>query len=81
MTAGAKKDGMDAEELKNNGQLSNIPFLGKLLEKVAVKRLVGHLNQNELHEKHQSAYKSLHSTETALLHVHDDITRALDNNK
>ena len=48
---------------------------------LAVKRLVVHLDQNELNEKHQSAYKSLHITETALLHVHNDITWALDNNK
>ena len=61
--------------------MSNIPLLSNLLEKVAVKRLVEHLNQNELHEKHQSAYKSLHSTETTLLHVHNDNTWALDNNK
>ena len=46
-----------------------------------MKRLVEHLDQKELHEKHQSAYKSLHSTEIALPHVHNDITRALDNNK
>ena len=76
-----KKDGMDAEVLQNYRPVSNIPLLSKLLEKMAVKRLVEHLNQNELHEKHQSAYKSLHSTETTLLHVHNDITWALDNNK
>ena len=43
-----------------------------------VKRLVEHLDQNELHEKYQSAYKSLHGTETAPLHAYNDITRALD---
>lgn len=34
---------------------------------------------NGLHEKYQSAYKSLHSTETELLKVEDDILTALDN--
>ena len=76
-----KKDGMDADILENYRPVSNIPFLSKLLEKMPVKRLVEHLDQNELHEKHQSAYKSLHSTETALPHVYNDITWALDNNK
>ena len=74
-------DGMDAEVLKNYIPVSNIPFLSNLLEKVAVKSLVEHLEQNKLHVKHQSAYKSLHSTETDLLYVHNGITRALDNNK
>ena len=30
---------------------------------------------------YQSAYKSLHSTETALLRVHDDILGAINNNR
>ena len=76
-----QKDGMDTDVLKKYRPVSNIPFQSKSLEKVAVKRLVDHLDQNELHEKHQSAYKSLHSTETALFHVHNDITRAFDSNK
>ena len=72
---------MYAEILKNYRAVSNIPFSSKLLEKVAVQRLVEHHDQNELYEKHQSDYKSLHSTETALLFVHNDITRSFDNNK
>ena len=36
---------------------------------------------NDLDEPFQSAYKSLHSTETALLRVHDDILRAIDSNR
>ena len=35
---------------------------------------------NGLHEEYQSAYKTLHSTETALLRVKHDITGALDRN-
>ena len=50
-----KKDGMADEILKNCRPVSNIPFLSKLLEKMAAKRMVEHLDQNELHEKHQSA--------------------------
>ena len=33
-----------------------------------------------LHEEYQSAYKTLHSTETALLRVKHDIAGALDKN-
>ena len=35
---------------------------------------------NGLHEEYQSAYKTLHSTETAMLRVKHDIAGALDRN-
>ena len=41
---------------------------------------MNHLNENWLYKEHQSAYRTLHSTETALLKVHHDITCALDKN-
>ena len=37
-----------------------------------------YIDDNNLDEKLQSAYKKLHSTETALLRVHDDILRTVD---
>ena len=76
-----KKDNLDKEILKNYRPVSNIPFVSKVMEKVAVSRLIEHLDQNNLHEEHQSAYKALHSTETALLRVHNDISQALDDNR
>ena len=60
---------------------SNLPFLAKVVEKVAAKRLMTHLQDNDLHEAMQSAYKQLHSVETALLRISDDILRAVDNKK
>ena len=41
-------------------------------------QLVQYIDDNNLDEKLQSAYKKLHSTETALLRVHDDILRTVD---
>jgi hypothetical protein len=38
------------------------------------------VDSNSLHDYLQSAYRACHSTETALLRVHHDITLALDNN-
>ena len=67
--------------LKSYRPVSNIPFVSKVMEKVAVSRLIEHLDQNNLHEEHQSAYKALHSTKTALLRVHNDISHALDDKK
>ena len=43
------------------------------------KKLNQHLNDNNLQEIMQSAYKSHHSTETALLRVSNDILKAADN--
>ena len=37
------------------------------------------MNSNNLHEPLQSAYKAGHSTETALLKVHNDILTNMDN--
>ena len=44
-------------------------------------RLHSHLITNDLYEEYQSSYRKLHSTETALVSVHDDILRAIDDNK
>ena len=64
--------------MNNYRPISNIPFISKLMEKVAVSRVVEHLSNNNLMEEYQSAYRADHSTETALLKVHHDISSALD---
>ncbi len=63
---------------KNYRPVSNLAFLGKVIEKVSAIQLVDHLVGNGLCEKFQSSYKELHSTETALLRVSNDILCALD---
>jgi hypothetical protein len=65
---------------KNYCPVSNHPFISKVLEKVVESRLENHLASNYLHDRVQSAYCAGHSTETALLRVHHDITCALDKN-
>ena len=42
---------------------------------------MGHLINNKLEERFQSAYKCYHSTETALLKIQKDILMAIDNKK
>ena len=76
-----KYDTLDKDLLKNYRPVSNIAFVGKVLEKVAVLRLLDHLTLNGLYEEYQSAYKMLHSTETALLRVQHDISSELDKNR
>jgi len=41
-------------------------------------RLEQHMERNNLYDPHQSAYRKQHSTDTAMLKVHSDITSALD---
>ena len=75
-----KKPDLDPNVLKNYRPVSNLPYISKVFEKVVDKRIGDHLVENSLHEPHQSAYRKLHSTETALLKVHNDILQSLDNN-
>ena len=74
-----KKPGLDKEILKNYRPISNLPFLSKILEKIVLSRIKEHLVANNLEDEFQSAYRIGHSTETALLRVHHDIVKALDN--
>ena len=73
-----KKPSLVPELLKNYRPVSNLTFISKTIERVVANQLNGHLLTNNLHKAHQSAYKRFHSTETALLKVHNDILVALD---
>jgi len=73
-----KKKHLDHENFKNYRPVSNLPFMSKILEKVVAKRLLDHMEKHNLHEVMQSAYKKLHSTETALVRVQNDILNHLD---
>ena len=66
---------------KNYRPISNLAYLSKIMEKVACSRLQVHCTENSLHEIFQSAYKTGHSTETALVRVQNDILMALDEKK
>ena len=64
--------------MKNYRPVTNLTFISKILEKLVFNQLVEYLSQNDLIEKFQSAYKSGHSTETALLRVTNDILCSVD---
>ena len=73
-----KKPSLDREIFKNFRPVSNLSFLSKVIEKVVASRLLDHMTENNLMDPMQSAYRKGHSSETALLRVHDDIVSAVD---
>ena len=74
-----KKAILDSMIKNNYRQISNLAFSGKLMEHIVADQIISHLNQHNLMEEKQSAYRKFHSTETALLKVKTDIIKAMDN--
>ena len=72
-----KKASLPVEDLKNYSPVSGLSFISKLVECVVAKQLVDHIHRHGLDNSYQSAYKSGHSTETALLPVKNDIHLSL----
>ena len=62
-----KKQGLDANDLRNFRPVSNLSFVSKILERVVLLQLQSHLCANSLLKIRQSAYRKYHSTETAVL--------------
>ena len=56
-----KKDSLDHEIYQNYRPISNLRFVSKATEKVVASRLTDHLEDNNLLEIFQSAYKKGHS--------------------
>ena len=58
-------------------QYLDVSFISKLVERVVAKQLVDHIHGHGLDNSYQSAYKSGHSMETALLSIKNDIHLSL----
>ena len=63
-----KKASLYVKDLKNYRPVSGLSFISKLVECVVAKQLVDHIHRHGLDNSYQSAYKSGHSTETAVFH-------------
>ena len=73
-----KKPSLDRESLSNYRPISNLSFISKLTERVIKDRLHEHLSHNSMFNIFQSAYTKFHSTESALLVIHDHLIKAMD---
>ena len=71
---------LDTDDFKNFRPVSNLQFLGKLIERVVLKRLNEHLSNNNLNVPNQYGYKKGHSTESILIKITNDLLIASDKN-
>ena len=73
-----KKPGLDQSSPANYRPVSNLPFLSKILERIVHKQVTLYLSESNLFPPFQFAYRSRHSTETAVLKVFSNVIDALD---
>uniref|UniRef100_A0A803TC32 Reverse transcriptase domain-containing protein n=1 Tax=Anolis carolinensis TaxID=28377 RepID=A0A803TC32_ANOCA len=73
-----KKPSLDPTQFGNFRPISNLPYLGKVLEHVVASQLQGFLVDTDFLDPAQSALRPGHGTETALVALVDDLRRELD---
>jgi len=73
-----KKAGLDSSQLANYRQISNLPTVSKVLERLVLAQLRPHLLSSANFSQFQSAYRKGHSMETALLEVLDGVFMVAD---
>ena len=73
-----KKATLNAEDINSFRPISNLSFLSKVVESAAAARLSVHFESQQLLPSRQSAYRARHSTETAIIAIHDEIVKAID---
>lgn len=76
-----KNPSLNRNELRNYRPKANLHITLKIIEKCVVSQLQSHIDNYDLDEPMQSVYRAKHCTETALAGVHNNFSRALDNQK
>ena len=72
---------MDTDNFKHYRPVSNLQYIGKLIERVVSIRLNKHLEDNNLHSNIQYGYRKGHSTESLLLKIVNDLLINCDEQK
>ena len=76
-----KSDHLDKTAPASYRPISNLNFISKILERLFLQCFQPHILASPNFNKHQSAYRPGHSTETALLLLLDNIFHAADSGK
>ena len=69
---------VDRDNKNNYRPVSNLLFIGKLIERIVSAQLDNHMSANNLHQDFQYGYKQGHSCETLLLKVVNDLLLSCD---
>ncbi|KAF7241018.1 RNA-directed DNA polymerase from mobile element jockey [Varanus komodoensis] len=73
-----KKASLDPEMATNYRPVANIPFLGKVLERVVAGQLQALLDETDYLDPFQSGFRPGDGTESALVALYDDLCREKD---
>ena len=76
-----KKPTLDPVDLRSYRPISNLSFISKIVERAVAARFSDHVEAEHLLPSRQSAYRTNHSTETAIVAVHDELVRNIDSGK
>ena len=76
-----KKKQLDVNKLSSYRPIAQLPVVAKVLERHVANQLRCYMEENSIHALYQSAYRGNHSTETALLKIHNDISRAISSHR
>ena len=73
-----KKTSLDPDVLTNYRPISQHPIISKIMERIVGIQLIYYLEDNNVLEPFQSAYRKSYSTETSLNHNTDTLYNLLD---